>query len=163
VQKPLALALTVGACLWTVVLVATPYAAASRNHVLVAAAAFVYQGAGLICHQRPERSFHLAGVQVPVCGRCLGLYVSGALGALAAWIAAARVPRRARLALGVAAIPTAATLGLELAGLAQPGNWGRALSALPLGGAAAWIFVVSLRAEAEPAVPRDSYARTQSS
>lgn len=162
-QKPLALALTVGACLWTVVLVVTPYAAASRNHFLVAAAAFVYQGAGLICHQRPERSFHLAGVQVPVCGRCLGLYVSGALGALAAWTAAARVPRRVRLALIVAAVPTALTFALELAGLAQPGNWGRALSALPLGAAAGWTFVVSLRAEAEPIIRRDSYVPSQSS
>ena len=40
--------------------------------------------AGRVCHQRPERSFHVAGVQLPVCARCTGLYVSGAAGALAA-------------------------------------------------------------------------------
>ena len=34
----------------------------------------VYQLGSLICHQRPERSFHLAGVQMPVCARCFGLY-----------------------------------------------------------------------------------------
>ena len=33
-----------------------------------------------ICHQRPERSFAIAGIQMPVCARCSGLYVSGALG-----------------------------------------------------------------------------------
>ena len=153
-QKPLALALTIGACLWIFILVAAPYAAASRNPLLVAAAAFVYQGGGLICHQRPERSFHLAGVQLPVCGRCFGLYGSAALGALAAWLAAVAGPmRHARAALIVAAVPTALTVALEFAGFMQPGNVGRAISALPLGATAAWVFVRSLRAEAEPDPP----------
>ena len=29
---------------------------------------------GYICHQRPERSFHSAGVPLPVCARCTGLH-----------------------------------------------------------------------------------------
>lgn len=28
-----------------------------------------------VCHQRPERSFHWLGQQLPVCHRCLGIYV----------------------------------------------------------------------------------------
>lgn len=35
-----------------------------------------------ICHQIPERSFHLAGAAIPVCARCLGLYCGFAAGAL---------------------------------------------------------------------------------
>lgn len=142
--------LTVAACLWVGAVVAAPYAIASRNPALVAAATFVYQGAGLICHQRPERSFHIAGVQLPVCGRCFGLYLSGALGALVAWFAPWGItPRETRLVLVVAAIPTALTVSLEFIGLVQPTNLVRATSALPLGAAAAWIFVRSLRADAE--------------
>jgi uncharacterized membrane protein len=162
VQKRLAQYLTAAACLWTAALIAAPYAIASRRPPLVAAAAFVYQGAGLVCHQRPERSFHVAGVQLPVCGRCLGLYFSAAIGALGVWLR----PRqsgfaRTRAALLVAAVPTAVTVSLEFLGLIQPGNVVRAISALPLGAVAAWSFVGSLRAEAEAQpVP---YARRQPS
>lgn len=110
----------------------------------------MYQAAGLICHQRPERSFHLAGAQLPVCGRCLGLYVSGAFGALAAWLASRRIStKNGRVALVLAAIPTALTVSLEFLGLAHPTNLVRAVSALPLGAAAAWIFITSLRADAD--------------
>jgi hypothetical protein len=35
----------------------------------------VYSAAGLVCHQRPDRSFFTHGVQWPVCGRCAGLYL----------------------------------------------------------------------------------------
>jgi uncharacterized membrane protein len=116
------------------------------------AAAFLYQGASLICHQRPERSFHLAGVQLPVCARCAGLYVSGAAAALAACSGRRRLtlaPRATRAVFAVAAVPTALTLAIEFAGLVHPSNSVRALAALPLGAAAGWIFVRSLRAEAE--------------
>jgi uncharacterized membrane protein len=164
VQKPLALALTLGACLWTLLLVATPYAAASRHPVLVTAAAFVYQGAGLICHQRPERSFHLGGAQLPVCGRCFGLYISAALGAAAAWLATRQgPPRRVRLALAAAAVPTALTVSLEFVGAIHPGNAVRAISALPLGATAAWVFVRSLRAEADSGTRAAIYTRGHAS
>ena len=150
VEKAFAVALTAGACVWAALIVAAPYAIAGGHPALAGAAALLYQGAGLICHQRPERSFHLSGTQLPVCGRCFGLYLSGALGALAAWLATApRAPRHGRVALALAAIPTALTVALEFAGLAYPTNMVRAASALPLGAAAAWIFVRSLRAEAE--------------
>ena len=143
-------ALTVAAILWTVTLFAAPYALTSGNPRLVTAAAAVYSGAGLICHQRAARSFHLAGVQQPVCARCAGLYVSGAIGALLAWIVSRRpvIPSRARPVLLLASIPTALSVAIELAGLAHPSNTARALCALPLGVSAAWIFIQSLRAEA---------------
>jgi uncharacterized membrane protein len=114
------------------------------------AAVFLYHGASLICHQRPERSFHLAAVQLPVCARCTGLYMSGAAGALVAWAGWQRpaVPRGTRTILIVLAMPTALTFAAELVGLAHPSNTVRAVAALPLGAAAGWIFVRSLRAEA---------------
>lgn len=37
-------------------------------------AAGIYQAFSLVCHQIPERSFHIAGAQFAVCSRCTGLY-----------------------------------------------------------------------------------------
>jgi hypothetical protein len=48
---------------------------------LVAAA--VHRIGAQVCHQRPERSFHRHGRPLAVCGRCTGLYASGAIGLLA--------------------------------------------------------------------------------
>jgi uncharacterized membrane protein len=143
--------LTIAAVLWLVTLFAAPYALMSGNPRLVSAAAMVYSGAGLICHQRAARSFHLAGVQLPVCGRCTGFYLSGACGALLAWIVSRRprVPSNTRRILLLASIPTAISVVLEWSGVLDPSNIGRALCALPLGATAAWIFVQSLRAEAQ--------------
>jgi uncharacterized membrane protein len=131
-------------------LLAAPSALMSGNARLVSAAATVYSGAGLICHQRAARSFHLAGVQLPVCGRCTGLYVSGAFGAVLAWIISRRpaVPSKTRRVLLLASIPTVLSVLLEWSGIIDPTNVGRALCALPLGATAAWIFVESLRREA---------------
>jgi uncharacterized membrane protein len=145
--------LTFGALAWSATLFVAPFALTSGNPRLVTAAVAVYSGAGLICHQRAERSFHLAGVQQPVCARCTGLYVSGAAGSLAAWTwwRRPRAPRRTRGVLVLAAAPTALTVALEFAGLVHPSNTVRAMCALPLGGAGAWVFIQSLRAEAAEA------------
>jgi hypothetical protein len=79
----LAAALTVVAVLWAAAIVAAPFAASHGRLVWMPVAA--YQIGALICHQRPERSFHVAGTQMPVCARCFGLYAAGAAGVLIAW------------------------------------------------------------------------------
>lgn len=157
VARLLAALLTVGAVLWTATLFLTPFALVGMHPRVVSAAALVYEGAGRVCHQLAARSFHLAGVQQPVCARCAGLYASGAAGALAAWFGVprrTRGPRRTRAVFVAAAIPTALTVGLELVGLASPSSAMRALSAVPLGAVAGWVFVRSLRTEA--AAPGDA-------
>jgi uncharacterized membrane protein len=110
----------------------------------------VYFTAGRVCHQRPDRSFWTLGAPWPVCGRCAGLYLSAPLGAFAA--VATRRRRRAQLPslvwLAAAAVPTAATFGLELAHLAPMTSLARAIAALPLGAATAF-FVTAV---AEPAL-----------
>jgi len=113
---------------------------------LAVAATMVYDVSSRICHQRPERSFHLAAVQLPVCARCFGLYAASALGAVLAWAAKRRVgATMSRAVLAVAAIPTALTWGLEFAGAAAFSNVSRALAALPLGLAAGWLVVQMVR------------------
>ena len=132
---------------WNAALVAAVPAAAGGASVAPAFSAAMYAAGALICHQRPERSFHWAGAQLPVCARCLGLYAGAALGALA-WVCASGVrrrpapragswSRRLRPALVATALPTLATVAIAWTGLWEPGNFTRALLALPLGAAAA--------------------------
>ena len=57
-----------------------------------------------ICHQIPERSFHIAGQQLPLCARCTGIY----LGALAGFTLMTLWGRRR--AAGLPPIPITLTL-----------------------------------------------------
>lgn len=150
-MRTLAAALTIAAIAWLATILAAPYAIRAHSAAPVTSAAVAYRCASFICHQRPERSFHLAGIQLPVCARCFGLYLSGAIGAVAGWAGARRL-RDARTLLVVTAIPTALTWSLEMAGLAHPSNTVRAVSALPLGAAVGWVLVRMLRDGDETAI-----------
>jgi uncharacterized membrane protein len=39
-----------------------------------------------ICHQLPERSFHMAGQQLPLCARCTGIYMGALSGFTLMWL-----------------------------------------------------------------------------
>jgi hypothetical protein len=54
--------------------------------------------------------------------------------------------RRPAVILAVASLPTAVSVAVEWAGLAYPVGAARAMFAVPLGFAAAWLFVRALRA-----------------
>lgn len=139
----LAALLVCGVTFWAAALVAAPYALSrpAPGGAQVVTSALVYAAGDVVCHQRPERSFHPWGKQVPVCGRCAGLY-AGALAGLLGLVWPVRA-RRAKVLIIAAAVPTAATLVAELGGLVDPGNAGRAAAALPLGAATSW-FVASV-------------------
>ena len=42
----------------------------------------VYAVGSVVCHQLPERSFHLWAAQMPVCARCTGIYAGAAIAAI---------------------------------------------------------------------------------
>jgi uncharacterized membrane protein len=97
----------------------------------------MYAIGAVVCHQIPDRSFHLAGVQLPVCARCLGIYAGAAaaaaihvLGVFAADSARWRTlsPRAARRVFLVTALPTISTVALEWAGLWRGSNIVRAIA-----------------------------------
>ena len=134
--------LTAVAVAWAALIVSAPRALHSGT--AAGPLSVLYAASARICHQRPERSFFIAGVQMPVCARCSGLYLSGALGSLVAWVGR-RALRRPLPLLMAAALPTAITFGLEVAGLMRFSNAMRALAALPLGACAGWLFVLMLR------------------
>lgn len=97
--------------------------------------ALIYLAGSFVCHQLPERSFHISGTQLPVCARCTGLYLGAAVGmvALLATPALTLSFPRVRLVLLTSAIPTVVTLATAWLGLWDPGNVVRAALALPLG------------------------------
>ena len=129
---------------WLLLLIAAPF-------LVTPLAAALYGAGALICHQLPERSFHLGGFQLPVCARCFGLYAGGAMGGLAAAGIGQRL--RARpvatnrwnwIVTAVAAVPTGATFVLEWGAGWPMSNTARAIAALWLGAAVAFVVVRAL-------------------
>jgi hypothetical protein len=137
---------------WAGILLATLVASRPQAQASSAGYAFalvVYAAGSLICHQRPERSFHLLGAQMPVCARCAGIYAGAAVAASVSWLgtvrAARHLPRldrgRATRALLVSALPAVSTLLYEWTTGLTPGNWMRLASGALLGAAAAWVLL----------------------
>lgn len=134
-MRPVRLLLAAVAALWLVLLLAAPSAALG-----VPASGATYLFGSFICHQRADRSFHLAAAQLPVCARCFGLYAGAAVVLLIAVLQRTGLkvgPDALRIALLVAAMPTGVTWGAEVLGLWDPGNAVRFAAALPLGAAVA--------------------------
>jgi uncharacterized membrane protein len=136
-----ALALT--ALVWLALLIITPLAPPSL-------ATLMYVAGGVICHQLPERSFHLAGFQLPVCARCLGIYAGAAaaatihvLGAFVADSARRRLltPAAAREVFLVSALPTLVTVVLEWAGVWSATNVVRAITGVVVGAGGALVVM----------------------
>ena len=60
-------------------IIGAPLAQANAHPVF---ASRIYKVFSFVCHQIPERSFHLAGHQFAVCSRCTGLYAGFAVATL---------------------------------------------------------------------------------
>lgn len=80
-QRAVYAALVALAALWLGLIVAAPALMQSRREV---AALILYRSFSALCHQMPERSFHLFGSPLAVCARCSGVYI-GALAGLCAY------------------------------------------------------------------------------
>jgi uncharacterized membrane protein len=125
---------------WVALLIAAPF-------LPPVASAATYAFGSLICHQLPERSFHIGAYQLPVCARCFGLYSGAAMAGLSLWVpgdVGAR-PRDIRLLTAAAAIPTAVTVAAEWGGIWMPSNAIRAAAGAPLGFVAAFVVMRALR------------------
>ena len=134
---------------WAALLVVAPFLA-SRAHASTMASAViigVYGIGSLVCHQLPERSYHLWTAQMPVCARCAGIYLGAAIAAVGARAAHAGGMRltlatgRVRALIGVAVAPTLATLAYEWSTGDMPSHAIRAVAGLPIGLAVAWLVV----------------------
>ena len=133
------IAATVG---WAVAIVAATFVA-SRAHASPIASAVilgVYGIGSLVCHQLPERSYHLWSAQMPVCARCAGIY----FGAIPGIVAARAVRMRsARAALALGVTPTLITLAYEWTTGDMPSHAIRAAAGVPIGLVVAWLVVAA--------------------
>jgi uncharacterized membrane protein len=143
-QRALAWFLAGLAALWAAAVLAAPFGVEAVSHDLRVSTALIYIGSGYVCHQRPERSFHLGGHKLPVCARCTGLYLAAPFGLAGVMLmrrrggADDRAYRRWRVAMVAAAAPTVISVGIEwIGGPGLSSNISRALTALPLGAALA--------------------------
>ena len=119
-----------------------------------------YQLGSVICHQRPERSFSVSSVPLPVCARCTGIYAGAAAvagvvllfgragsrrrteaAAYGTGFGAADSVSTARVVVVAAAVPAASTLLYEWFTGRVPSNEIRAASGLLIGAAVAWVLV----------------------
>jgi hypothetical protein len=153
-----------GSVAWAAALPLATFAA-SRPHngpVTYLATLAVYGAGSLICHQLPERSFHLWTAQMPVCARCTGIYVGAAIAAIVSGFRVVRLtatrlqrcvanpgrPRSTRRQLLVAALPALTTLLFEWTTGQTPANWIRAATGVCLGAVtAAVVFAYAQDAE----------------
>lgn len=108
---------------WVALLVLAPW-------LPVPVAGVLYLLGGRICHQIAERSWYLDGVQLPVCARCLGIYI----GAAAASISGGS--RCREWLLGAVAL-NAATVAVEWADVWDVSNAARGAAGAALGVAVA--------------------------
>jgi uncharacterized membrane protein len=150
----------VAAVVWASAILAAPtLEAASPTSGLRTLSALVYAAGAVVCHQRPERSFMAAGVQLPVCARCTGIYSVAALIAPLLWgivtIAGpaapsfSGLPHRARLTVAIAAlVPTIATAMFEWSTGAAASNAARFAAGAPIGVLVSWIAMTLPRPKA---------------
>jgi uncharacterized membrane protein len=148
---------------WAAMLPLVPFLA-SRAHASALGTLVVvtvYGIGGTICHQLPERSYHLWTAQMPVCARCAGIYAGAAIAAVVAMAHSAPLKPRghlfrsaalahtgagfARTALVVAALPAALTLAYEWTTGQTPGNLIRMASGIPIGAVVAWLALGATR------------------
>ena len=161
--------------MWMLMLVMVPLLLAhdTGGRAVTTAAAGTYLVGSVICHQRPDRSFRLWGVQMPVCARCAGLYLGAVVGALLAG-AGVSIQRGAdsvgeyrirdterggsrgiaemaspalRVIVLAAAVPTGVTWLGEAVGWLPIAGGVRAVAAVPLGAAVTWVASLVIRGE----------------
>jgi uncharacterized membrane protein len=132
---------------WLAVVVGAPrWISSSPGGAAHLVATATYLAGSRICHQRPDRSFHLGAVPLPVCARCTGLYLGAPLGlAFALWRSRAgrraspMADRASRNLLIWATLPTIGTVALEWIANAAVPPLARLAFAVLLGGIAAWV------------------------
>jgi uncharacterized membrane protein len=145
-------AFVAASCLWAALLVVVPLLA-SRTHASALASTVVvavYAIGSLVCHQLPERSYHLWAAQMPVCARCAGIYFGAAFSAtlfpVAQPFTAAHTGVRPRdqsprVLIALASLPTIATLVFEWTTGITPSNALRLAAGVPIGIVVAWLVV----------------------
>jgi uncharacterized membrane protein len=109
----------------------------------VQAAAVIHRAFGVLCHQIPERSFHLDNHPLAVCARCTGIYAGFALSVLCYPLVRSlrRVETPGRLWLVLACVPMAIDVGLDYFGIWTNTHFSRLVTGAIFGAVCA-LFIV---------------------
>jgi uncharacterized membrane protein len=106
----------------------------------------IYRAFGILCHQRPDRSYFIEGHKLAVCSRCTGLYVGFALTLLAYPLI--RSLRNninpPRIYLILAGIPLAIDFSLTFLGIWENTHTSRLLTGALLGSVAVFYVMPGL-------------------
>ncbi len=103
----------------------------------------LYRGLSAVCHQIPERSFHLLGFPLAVCSRCTGIYVGFVIG-LALYpfgrnLSDQTTPSRIWLVIG--ALPMLIDVGGDFVGMFANTFFSRTATGLLVGVVAAFFLL----------------------
>jgi uncharacterized membrane protein len=129
--------------LWVLTIVLAPIAKAGG---LLALSSPLYSFFSFICHQIPDRSFHVEGEQFAVCSRCFGVYFGLVLGIAAypLWRGVDDTEPLPRVWLFLSLIPISVDWSLTVLGIWENTQLSRFLTGLLLGVACATFIVPSL-------------------
>ncbi|REJ75907.1 MAG: DUF2085 domain-containing protein [Acidobacteria bacterium] len=120
------------AAVWAILILAAPVAAASALESLSGP---LYDFFGYVCHQLPDRSFHLLEHKLAVCSRCSGVYF-GLLGGLLAYPFVRPLDNSdplPRFWLFASMVPIAADWSLGYFGVIENSHFSRVITGLILG------------------------------
>ena len=122
--------------LWVAMIVAAPVLHLSGVHSFF----------GYICHQIPERSFHIAGEQFAVCSRCFGVYFGLLLGVVVfpLWRHVEETEPIARVWLFASLVPITVDWSLAVFGIWENTHLSRFVTGLILGLACATFILPAL-------------------
>jgi uncharacterized membrane protein len=126
-----------------------------------AIASSIYKTFSFVCHQIPERSFHLAGHQFGVCSRCTGLYTGFAIAALVYPLARSlqRTDTPSRLWLVLATLPLVIDFALGYFSIWENTHLSRFLTGALLSSVAVFYIMPGL-IDLSSAIVRRTYRRS---
>lgn len=128
---------------WVLLIIAAPIA---RANGFAGSSASLYHFFSFICHQMPERSFHIAGEQFGVCSRCFGVYFGLVAGFVVypLWRNIAEVEPLPRLWLFASMIPIGIDWSLTVFGVWENNHFSRFTTGLILGVACSTYIVPAI-------------------
>lgn len=129
--------------LWTLAIIAAPVARASGIESISNP---LYTFFGYICHQLPERTFHILGEQFGVCSRCFGIYFGLVIGVAVypLWRGVDTIEPIARFWLFLSLIPVGIDWSLTAFGIWENTQASRLITGLILGFACATFILPAL-------------------
>lgn len=157
--KAWAIGLTV-VFLWTAAIILAPLA---KTGGLASVSSPLYSFFSLICHQLPDRSFHVAGEQFGVCSRCFGVYFGLLVGfaIYPLWRNITEIEPLPRFWLFLALIPITIDWSLTIFGIWENTQLSRLITGMILGLACATFIVPAIVEITRNLTSRFAVARTK--